>query len=89
MGIASMVLGIVGLFVSFLPFWGLPIPIIGLILGIVGVRSESPNRGMAIAGIVLCSISLVISILMTVGLFAFLSSIEYETTARLLLSLGF
>ena len=57
MAIASLVLGICGLFGWCIPCAGLPMGIVGLILGIKGLQSE--NRGMAIAGIVLCSLTLV------------------------------
>ncbi|MCG5547507.1 DUF4190 domain-containing protein, partial [Halorhodospira halochloris] len=59
--IASLVLGIVGLFAWLLPIAGLPVTIVGLVLGIKDINSS--NRGMAIAGIVLCIIGLVASII--------------------------
>jgi hypothetical protein len=52
--IASMVLGIVAVFFGYTFI----IPIIGLILGITGIRNEPAGRGMAIAGIVLNGIVL-------------------------------
>ena len=61
MAIASLVLGICGLFGWCIPCAGLPMGIVGLILGIKGLKSE--NRGMAIAGIVLCSLTLVASLI--------------------------
>jgi len=56
----GLVLGIVGLIAWFIPLVGAPITIIGLIFGIKGLKSL--KRGMAIAGIVLCSIGLLASI---------------------------
>jgi membrane-bound ClpP family serine protease len=58
--LASMVLGIIGLGAWFIPLFGAPITITGLILGIYGLKSSS--RGMAIAGVVMCIIGLVATI---------------------------
>jgi hypothetical protein len=59
--IASLVLGIIGLIAWFIPLFGLPISLVGLILGIKDMKSQ--NRGLAIAGIVLCIIGLVLTII--------------------------
>ena len=59
--IASMVLGIIGLFAWFLPIIGLPVTITGLVLGIKG--KNSANRGMAIAGIVMTIMGLTLSVI--------------------------
>ncbi|MHC4444905.1 MAG: DUF4190 domain-containing protein [Planctomycetota bacterium] len=58
--IASLVLGIIGLLGWCLPIVGLPVTIIRLVLGIKAL--PTPSRGMAIAGIVLCILGLVASI---------------------------
>lgn len=58
--IAPFVLGIVGLIAWFLPIAGIPIAIVGLVLGLRS-RKKSASR-LAMAGIVLCIISLVASI---------------------------
>ena len=50
-GVASLVLGIISLFIG---FFLIPIPIVGLILGIVQKR----KNGVAIAGIVINALSL-------------------------------
>lgn len=60
MALASMILGLVGIVVWLLPILGVPVTIIGLILGILGVKSS--RKGMAIAGIILCSLFLLASI---------------------------
>lgn len=52
----GLVLGIIGLIAWFIPLIGAPITIIGLIFSIKGLKSL--KRGMAITGIVLCSIGL-------------------------------
>ncbi|HUJ62343.1 MAG TPA: hypothetical protein VLX92_27740 [Kofleriaceae bacterium] len=54
MGVAALVLGIVGLLLSFIPFFGmyaLPLTALALILGALGARK--PKKGLAIAGLVL------------------------------------
>ena len=59
--VASLVLGIISLLSWCLPFIGLPVAIVGLVLGIKD--RQSPNRGMAIAGIVMSVIGLVLSLI--------------------------
>lgn len=59
--IASLVLGIIGMIAWYIPLFGAPITIVGLVLGIKGMKSNS--RGMAIAGVVLCIIGLVFTII--------------------------
>lgn len=68
MGVASLVLGIVTLIISFIPFCNtvafLP-SVIGLILGIVDIVKKNKAgepKGIAIAGVVLCTIALVVFI---------------------------
>lgn len=69
MGIASLVLGILGLLTSFIPFIGVvawPMVIIGLVLGFVGLgkaRSGRAGAGMAVAGIVLSGLGLIVCII--------------------------
>ncbi len=61
MGVASLVLGIVGLVFSFIPclgLYGIFLTVPGLVLGAVGVAKASKSgapKGLAIAGLV-CSI---------------------------------
>ena len=59
--IASLVLGILGLFTWLLPIIGLPMSIVGLVLGATGMKRGS--RGLAIAGLVLSIIALVLTII--------------------------
>ena len=54
LAIISLVLGILNLCAWFLPICGLPLSIVGIVLGILGLNSS--QRGMAIAGIVLCAL---------------------------------
>jgi hypothetical protein len=53
--IASMILGIAAIFFGFT----FVVPIVGLVLGIIGVRSEPAGHGMAIAGIIMNALMLV------------------------------
>jgi hypothetical protein len=53
-GVIALVLGIVGLPVSLIPVVGIPLPVLGLIMGIRSIAT--PTRGAAIAGIVTSSI---------------------------------
>ena len=61
MGVASLVLGIVGLVFSFIPClgsWGIFLTVPGIVLGAIGLASASKKnapKGLAIAGLV-CSI---------------------------------
>lgn len=59
--IIALILGIFGLIAWFIPLFGAPITITGLILGIIGLKSS--KRGLAIAAIVLCSIGLLLTII--------------------------
>lgn len=73
MGIASFVLGLLGLLTSFIPVVGVvawPMVIIGLVLGFVALgkagRGRATNKGMAIAGIVLSALGLVVCVIWVV-----------------------
>lgn len=68
--VAGMVLGIIGICLFWYPILSLPLSIVGLILSILGRRSVT-RRGMATAGIVLSSITLVLA-LSICSLFGFL-----------------
>jgi len=60
LAITSLALGIFSLLAWFLPICGFPISVIGLILGIIGMNSS--KRGLAIAGIVMSSIGLLLTV---------------------------
>lgn len=64
MSIASMVLGIAGFVTWCVPIAGYPITIIGLVMGIKGMKKG--GRGMAGAGIVMCSITLYLTLIKSV-----------------------
>jgi hypothetical protein len=76
LAIVSLVLGVISLCASFFALCGAPISIIGIILGILSLRKPSPQRGLAIGGIVLNSIGLLLAILFTIliGAMGFISS---------------
>ena len=61
MGGEVLVLGIVGLLTWLIPFIGLPIPLIGLVWGIVLLRRKPPKKLMLYSGVVMCSLGLFLS----------------------------
>ena len=66
LAIAALVLGIVGLAAWCLPCLGYIVTSVGIILGILGIREtqkDKGGKGMAIAGVVLCAISLVLTLI--------------------------
>ena len=60
-----MVIGICGIVFSWL-YFGTISGIVGLILGIIGLKSE--KKGMAIAGIILNSLSFILAIILIIVL---------------------
>ncbi len=65
MAIAGLVVGIISLFFCWFPFFGLPLPIVGIILSALGRRGVT-GRTMALVGLVLSIIALVIAIIFAV-----------------------
>lgn len=65
MSIASLVLGCLGIVAWCLPLLGYPVTIVGLILGIVGMKKG--GKGLAIAGIILCSIFLLATLINSIA----------------------
>lgn len=72
MGVAALVLGIISIVMSFIPFcnYFLIIPaLVGIILGIcdiIGKRKKGEKRGIGIAGLILSIISIVIIVVETI-----------------------
>ena len=64
LSLTSMILGIVGLLAWCIPLFGFPVCLTGLILGIVGIKKG--GKGMAIAGIIMCAITLLLTIINSV-----------------------
>lgn len=66
MSTASMVLGIVGLVLTFVVIGIVP-AIIGLVLGIIALVGKQPKLGQAIAGVVLSGIAIILFALLMIG----------------------
>lgn len=66
MGGEVLVLGIIAMGTWLIPFFGLPIPIIGLVWGIMILRRRPAKRAMTISGVILSSIGLFLSVSYTV-----------------------
>ena len=67
---AGFVLGIVGIFASWIPLFGLPITIVGIVFSTKGLRSTS--RRLAIAGLTMSIIGVVLSVISAfVGFYMF------------------
>ena len=60
-GIASMVLGIIGVLMFWFPFVGLPVSIVGLVLASIGMK-RIDGKGFAVAGLVLTIIGTVLTL---------------------------
>lgn len=67
-GIAGFIISLIGLFVSWIPFFGWCIWLVGLILSFIGLF-KAP-RGLAIAGMVISFIGIIILILFVGAIFA-------------------
>lgn len=71
MGIASLVLGIIGILTSWIPFIGLVsfiLVVIGLVLGIIDLHNKTKaneKRGVSIAGVVVNAVGIPITIITT------------------------
>lgn len=76
--IASMVLGIVSIvFSCCLWYIALPCGVVGLVLGVLSLRDKKPGRNTAIAGIVMCIVSLALAVVAII--FAGALSAEMQT----------
>ncbi len=73
MGGEILVLGIIGLLTWLIPFFGLPIPIIGLVWGIMILRKNPQRVWLTRIGVILCGLGL--------GLSAFYTTIDALNTA--------
>lgn len=58
--LTSFILGLVSIVAWFIPIIGAPVTIVGLVMGILGRKSS--RKKMAIAGIILCSVFLVVTV---------------------------
>ena len=69
LAIASLVIGIIGILISWIPGVGLGLPFIGLILAIVALvmaKKKLQKKGVAIAGLVLSILGFIIALVMTI-----------------------
>ncbi|GAB2713953.1 DUF4190 domain-containing protein [Arthrobacter bambusae] len=66
MSVASMVLGLVSIFFG----WTFLVPLLGLILGLVGIKKEPAGKGMAVTGIILNGLMIAGWVLLFVFLFS-------------------
>ncbi len=72
MGIASLTLGITSLATWINPTLGLPISIVGIILGTLALRISQHHKGQAIAGVVTSVIGLLLNVIFVIlGLVTF------------------
>jgi len=70
---ASLILGIIGLIGFLVPVIGVPITIVGLVLGVKGYKSS--KKGLATAGIVLCIIGMFTTVaIVSIGVYSGVTS---------------
>jgi hypothetical protein len=60
MAIASLVLGVINLCAWFLPICGIPLAIIGIVLGFLGMKDPS-QKTLAIVGMALCGVGFLLA----------------------------
>ncbi|MDG4535488.1 DUF4190 domain-containing protein [Streptomyces sp. AV19] len=69
-GTAALVLGIVGVVLSFTMIFGIVLGVLAVVFGAIGrakvTKGEAANRGSATAGLILGSLALLLSVLMIV-----------------------
>jgi hypothetical protein len=70
LAIASLVLGVLSLCSVFFGLCGAPIPIIGLVLGILSLRKTPILRNLAIGGIALNGVGLLLAIVYSIAILA-------------------
>ncbi|MGJ7907616.1 hypothetical protein ACOQFL_14195 [Actinopolyspora sp. H202] len=85
LGTAALVLGIIGVVLSLIPVFGViawPVVIVGIILGIIGIRKVSQgratNKKVAITGTVLSGVGLAICIIWAILAFSVFQSPEFQ-----------
>lgn len=62
LGVAAMVLGIVGILTCLVPVLGLILGVVAVILGILGMRKKNSTTGMAITGLILGGLATLVGI---------------------------
>jgi hypothetical protein len=76
LSVASMVLGIIGIVFSCCFYLTIPAAITGLILGIVSLVKKKGGKGMAVAGVIMCGLSIVLGIIIIAGFVLFFADSE-------------
>ena len=89
MAIASLVLGILCLSLSMIPFVnvvGIVLGIVAIILGVLGIKKTNAGvaagKGMGIAGIVLSAVGMLLSIAVTVSAVIFIDAVVQEVNTN-------
>jgi len=75
--IGAFIVAILGLLASWVPYVGVPAPIVAVILGIVGLRKAkvlNTGRGMAVAGVIIGAVALLIALVVTVVVTVYVSN---------------
>lgn len=75
--ITGMVVGIVGVVMFFVPFWGPIVSLIGLIFGIVATVKKQP-RGLSLTGIITGSVGIVIGLALWIWIFVWAAQTVQE-----------
>ena len=82
-GTAALAVGIIALLVSWIPFLGLILALVALVLGVVGLRKASrgqaTNKNQAVAGVVTGGIALLIGVVVTAASIAFFDEFQNLT----------
>lgn len=71
MAIASFILSLLALAIGWVPFLGWPLIALGLVFGILAIRRGTPQKGLAIAGVVISSVALLIAGTVGMGVLLF------------------
>lgn len=69
MGVAAMVLGILGLVTCWVPGVGVLLGLIGLVLGVITLIKKSGNKAFGVIGLVLGGIGAIVGAIITTGFF--------------------
>jgi hypothetical protein len=75
--LAALAVAIVGLFVALMPFLGLALPVLALVLGRVGLRRSQAagvGRDQSIAAMIIGALGLLLALFMTVALAFYLAN---------------
>jgi len=67
MGVAAMVIGILGLVTCWVPFVGLALGLIALVLGIITLVKKSGNKAFGVIGLVLGGIGAIVCAIVAAG----------------------